>query len=135
MPGCESRPAAQPIPLGRNPGIRYRGAAGVDGADAVQGGWVGDGVAVYGQDVGVEAGCDAALAVSEPDHPGRDRGEHPQRLGLEPTKLSDGLLEEGREIAQRYRDRVDPSKIIARSVWRKGMETAEDLLTDLPDQD
>ena len=52
-------------------------------------------------------------------------------LGLEPTKLSDGLLEEGREIAQRYRDRVDPSKIIARSVWRKGMETAEDLLTDL----
>ena len=56
-------------------------------------------------------------------------------LGLEPTKLSDGLLEEGREIAQRYRDRVDPSKIIARSVWRKGMETAEDLLTDIPEQD
>src|ERR1700759_359906 len=53
-------------------------------------------------------------------------------LGLEPTTLSDGLLEEGREIAQRYRDRVDPSKIIARSVWRKGMETAEDLLTNLP---
>src|SRR6516162_4731256 len=53
-------------------------------------------------------------------------------LGLEPSKLSDGLLEEGREIAQRYRDRVDPSKIIARSVWRKGMETAEDLLTDFP---
>ena len=53
-------------------------------------------------------------------------------LGLEPTTLSDGLLEEGREIAQRYRDRVDPGKIIARSVWRKGMETAEDLLTDLP---
>src|SRR5580692_3621190 len=56
-------------------------------------------------------------------------------LGLEPTTLSDGLLEEGREIAQRYRDRVDPSKIIARSVWRKGMETAEDLITELPDQD
>ena len=54
------------------------------------------------------------------------------RPGLEPTTLSDGLLEEGREIAQRYRDRVDPSKIIARSVWRKGMETAEDLLTELP---
>src|ERR1700761_874287 len=53
-------------------------------------------------------------------------------LGLEPTTRSAGLLEEGREIAQRYRDRVDPSKIIARSVWRKGMETAEDLLTDLP---
>src|SRR6201996_4065248 len=53
-------------------------------------------------------------------------------LGLEPTTLSDGLLEECTDIAKRYRDRVDPSKIIARSVWRKGMETAEDLLTDLP---
>ena len=56
-------------------------------------------------------------------------------LGLEPTTLSDGLLEEGTEIARRYRDRVDPGKIIARSVWRKGMETAEDLIKELPDQD
>ena len=56
-------------------------------------------------------------------------------LGLEPTTLSDGLLEEVTEIARRYRDRVDPSKIIARSVWRKGMETAEDLITELPDED
>ena len=55
-------------------------------------------------------------------------------LGLEPTTLSDGLLEEGKEIARRYRDRVDPSKIIARSVWRKGMETAEDLISDIPDE-
>ena len=54
-------------------------------------------------------------------------------LGLEPTTLSDGLLAEGRQIAQRYRDRVDPSKIIARSVWRKGIEIAEDLITELPD--
>jgi len=54
-------------------------------------------------------------------------------LGLEPTTLSDGLLEEGTEIARRYRDRVDASKIISRSVWRKGMETAEDLvIKDLP---
>ncbi|MGO9293401.1 MAG: NAD-dependent epimerase/dehydratase family protein [Streptosporangiaceae bacterium] len=53
-------------------------------------------------------------------------------LGLQPTTLSDGLLEEGTDIARRYRDRVDPSKIIARSVWRKGMETAEDLLAELP---
>jgi UDP-sulfoquinovose synthase len=53
-------------------------------------------------------------------------------LGLEPTTLSDGLLEEGTEIARRYRDRADPSKIVSRSVWRKGMETAEDLLTELP---
>src|ERR1700761_8608028 len=56
-------------------------------------------------------------------------------LGLEPTKLSDGLLEEATEIARRYRDRVDPRKIISRSVWRKGMETAEDLvISELPDR-
>ena len=55
-------------------------------------------------------------------------------LGLEPTMLSDGLLEEGTEIARRYRDRADPSKIIARSVWRQGMQTAEDLITHLPQQ-
>src|SRR6202167_710725 len=56
-------------------------------------------------------------------------------LGLEPTTLSDGLLAECTDIARRYRDRVDPSKIIARSVWRKGMETAEDLITELPEKD
>jgi UDP-sulfoquinovose synthase len=53
-------------------------------------------------------------------------------LGLEPTTLSEGLLEECTDIAGRYRGRVDPSKIIARSVWRAGMETAEDLMTDMP---
>ncbi|MDH6140439.1 UDP-sulfoquinovose synthase [Kitasatospora sp. GP30] len=53
-------------------------------------------------------------------------------LGLEPTTLSEGLLEECTEIARRYRHRVDLSKIIARSVWRSGMATADDLLTDLP---
>ena len=56
-------------------------------------------------------------------------------LGLEPTTLSEGLLEEGTEIARKYRHRADPSKIISRSVWRKGMETAEDLLTELPGED
>src|SRR5262249_47323141 len=50
-------------------------------------------------------------------------------LGLQPTTLSEGLLDEGREIAARYRDRVDPSKIVCRSVWRAGMETADDLVT------
>ncbi|QMU76614.1 NAD-dependent epimerase/dehydratase family protein [Streptacidiphilus sp. PB12-B1b] len=53
-------------------------------------------------------------------------------LGLEPTTLSEGLLDECTNIARRYRHRVDLSKIIARSVWRPGMETAEDLLTELP---
>jgi UDP-sulfoquinovose synthase len=53
-------------------------------------------------------------------------------LGLEPTTLSEGLLEECTDIAAKYRDRVDPTKIVARSVWRAGMETADDLLTELP---
>ena len=46
-------------------------------------------------------------------------------LGLEPTELSYGLLDEVVRVAQKYRSRVDPSKIISRSVWREGMETAE----------
>ncbi len=49
-------------------------------------------------------------------------------LGLNPTLLSEGLLEESRDIAMRYADRADVSKIIARSVWRKGMEVADDLV-------
>ncbi|MBF9073671.1 NAD-dependent epimerase/dehydratase family protein [Streptacidiphilus fuscans] len=53
-------------------------------------------------------------------------------LGLNPTTLDEGLMEECREIAGRYRHRVDPSKIVARSVWRAGMTTAEDLVSELP---
>jgi UDP-sulfoquinovose synthase len=51
-------------------------------------------------------------------------------LGLEPTTLSEGLLAEGTEIAARYRHRADMKKIVARSVWRAGMETSGDLLQD-----
>jgi hypothetical protein len=29
---------------------------------------------------------------------------------------------------------VDPRKIIARSVWRAGMETSPDLMTEVPGQ-
>jgi UDP-sulfoquinovose synthase len=54
-------------------------------------------------------------------------------LGLEPTTLSEGLLEECTQIAAKYRHRADPTKIIARSVWNAGMETSDDLLTELPD--
>jgi UDP-sulfoquinovose synthase len=54
-------------------------------------------------------------------------------LGLQPTTLSEGLLEECTQIAARYRHRADPTKIIARSVWNAGMETSDDLLTELPD--
>ena len=63
----------------------------------------------------------------------RVRNDQFLALGLEPTTLSEGLLEECTEIASKYRHRVDPTKIIARSVWRKGMEVAEDLMTEVPD--
>ena len=49
-------------------------------------------------------------------------------LGLNPTLLSEGLLEEARDIAQKYASRADKTKIIARSVWNKGMETSPDLV-------
>jgi UDP-sulfoquinovose synthase len=55
-------------------------------------------------------------------------------LGLKPTTLSEGLLEEGTDIASRYKDRADLTKIMARSVWRAGMETSEDLITELPEK-
>ncbi len=53
-------------------------------------------------------------------------------LGLQPTTLSAGLLDECTNVASRYRDRADLTKIVARSVWRTGMTTSEDLLTKLP---
>jgi UDP-sulfoquinovose synthase len=39
-------------------------------------------------------------------------------LGLQPTTLSDGLLEEVTEIAGKYAYRCDISKIPATSLWR-----------------
>jgi UDP-sulfoquinovose synthase len=53
-------------------------------------------------------------------------------LGLDPTTLSEGLLGEVTDVAARYRDRADLRKIVARSVWKAGMETAADLMTELP---
>jgi UDP-sulfoquinovose synthase len=55
-------------------------------------------------------------------------------LGLQPTTLSEGLLDECTQIAAKYKHRADLKKIIARSVWRAGMETSGDLLTELPDR-
>lgn len=40
------------------------------------------------------------------------------KLGLHPTTLSEGLMEEVRDIAQKYRERADLSKIPALSRWR-----------------
>ncbi len=38
-------------------------------------------------------------------------------LGLKPTTLSEGLLEEVQDIAQKYSNRIDKTKIPARSKW------------------
>jgi UDP-sulfoquinovose synthase len=63
----------------------------------------------------------------------RVRNDQFLALGLRPTTLSEGLMEEITEVAHRYRHRIDPSKIISRSVWRKGMETSPDLMTEVPE--
>ncbi|MFS0215165.1 NAD-dependent epimerase/dehydratase family protein [Corynebacterium striatum] len=53
-------------------------------------------------------------------------------LGLEPTTLSEGLLHEVEEVAQRYADRVDRSKIPAQSLWTKQQHAGvpEELLNE-----
>ncbi len=40
-------------------------------------------------------------------------------LGLEPTKLNEGLLKEVTEVAAKYVDRCDRNKILCTSQWRK----------------
>ena len=49
-------------------------------------------------------------------------------LGLDPTSLSDGLMEETLGIGVKYASRADFSKIVAKTVWKSGMEIAPDLL-------
>jgi len=49
-------------------------------------------------------------------------------LGLDPTTLSEGLLDETREIGAKYAYRADFSKIMAKTVWKAGMEVSPDLM-------
>jgi len=44
------------------------------------------------------------------------------KLGLKPTTLDDGLLSEVIDIARKYKDRCDLSKIICTSVWNDSIE-------------
>ena len=44
--------------------------------------------------------------------------QHFLNLGLNPTTLSEGLLEEVRDVTTKYAHRIDTSKIPARSKWR-----------------
>jgi UDP-sulfoquinovose synthase len=54
-------------------------------------------------------------------------GDRFLELGLNPTKLSEGLVEETREIGERYADRADRTKIVAKTVWHADMEVPHDL--------
>jgi UDP-sulfoquinovose synthase len=48
-------------------------------------------------------------------------------LGLSPTTLSEGLIEETREIGAKYASRAELTKIVAKTVWNPGMEIPADL--------
>lgn len=41
------------------------------------------------------------------------------KLGLEPTRLSDGLMDEVVRVAEKHRERCDTSRIVCSSLWIK----------------
>ncbi|MHA6737589.1 NAD-dependent epimerase/dehydratase family protein [Rhodococcus sp. 66b] len=52
------------------------------------------------------------------------RNDHLLGLGLEPTRLDAGLLQESVEIAQKYADRVDVSRIPSTSYWNSARRSS-----------
>lgn len=48
-------------------------------------------------------------------------------LGLKPTVLAEGLLEEVTDVAARFSDRIDRSRILATSKWTADREVVEEL--------
>jgi len=91
--------------------------------------------AIYNQVTEVFKVKDLAQLISDKTHVPITNLENPRReavendlvvdnrqflaLGLNPTTLSQGLLSEVQDIAVKYHDRVDLTKIPARSQWRR----------------
>ena len=48
--------------------------------------------------------------------------DHLLDLGLTPTCLSEGLLEEILDIAHVHRERIDPQRILPSAVWNKSIK-------------
>lgn len=64
-----------------------------------------------------------------PENDLKARNDQLLRLGLSPTRLASGLLEEVMDVATRFQHRIDPSRIPCRSAWNR--ERARELDLDL----